>query len=156
MVTKDRIEYPVSAGGVVYRVQDGEVDVVICGMHSPNGWIWGLPKGTPDPGETLEETALREVTEETGLTVTLEAPIGSIQYWFADQNTEVMYHKTVHFYIMSPTGGSFGDHDHEFDEVRWSSAEESRRNLTHQDEINILDKAIEMVTQIIGKARNSD
>ena len=132
------------------------MDVVICGQRSENGWIWGLPKGTPDPGETLEETAIREVTEETGLKVNLEALIDSIQYWFVRPDNEVRYHKTVHFYLMSPTGGSFSDHDNEFDEVRWSNGEESRRTLTHKNEIDILEKAIEMVSQRARKAGNDD
>jgi len=157
MATKTKnIEYPVSAGGVVYRMQDGEVDVVICGLNSSNGWIWGLPKGTPDPGETMEETAIREVTEETGLKVTLEALIDSIQYWFVRPNDGVRCHKTVYFYLMNPAGGSFSNHDHEFDEVRWASIEKSRGTLTHQNEINILDKAIEIVLQSTRRAGNSD
>ena len=131
----------------MYRIDEGEVHVVICGQRSHNGWIWGLPKGTPDSGETLEETALREVTEETGLKVTLEAPIGSIQYWFVRPDDGVRCHKTVHFYLMNHVGGSFSDHDNEFDEVRWSSSEESLHTLSYRNEINILDKAIEMVSQ---------
>ena len=111
MASKNRIEYPVSAGGVVYRIDRDEVHVVICGKRSTNGWIWGLPKGTPEPGETLEETAIREVTEETGLKVDLETPIDSIQYWFVRPDNGVKCHKTVHFYLMSAVGGSFSDHD---------------------------------------------
>jgi len=147
MASKLRIEYPVSAGGVVYRIDRGEVHVVICGQLSHNGWSWGLPKGTPEPGETLEETAIREVTEETGLKVALEEPIDSIQYWFVRPDDGVKCHKTVHFYLMNAVGGSISDHDHEFDEVRWSHGEESLRTLTYKNEIDILDKAIEMVSQ---------
>ena len=60
MALRDRIEYPVSAGGIVYRVAGDAVEVTICGRDAPDGWTWGLPKGTPEPGESLEETALRE------------------------------------------------------------------------------------------------
>lgn len=141
-----RVEYPVSAGGVVYRVGDAGVEVVICGHDTPAGWTWGLPKGTPDPGETLEETALREVREETGLNVRMEAPIDSIRYWFVRPDDGVRCHKTVHFYLMSPVGGALEDHDHEFDEVRWSSIDESLRSLTYQNEINVVEKAIAMVS----------
>ena len=157
MATKSKVEYPVSAGGVVYRiVEDGKVDVVICGLCSSNGWTWGLPKGTPEPGETLEETAIREVTEETGLKVSLEAPIDSIKYWFVRPDDGVRCSKTVHFYLMSTQGGSFDNHDHEFDDVRWSNEEDSRNTLTYKNEIDVLGKAIEMVSQRAGKAGNGD
>ena len=140
----------------MYRSSGKNVDVVICGRRSDNGWVWGLPKGTPEPGETLEETAIREVTEETGLSIILGAPIDSIQYWFVRPNDGVKCHKTVYFYLMSSQGGSFSDHDHEFDEVRWSNSEESSRTLTHKNEIDILRKAIEMVSQRNRKTENSD
>ena len=80
MKRNQRVERPVSAGGVVYRTDGGNPEIVVCGRDSPP--IWGLPKGTPDPGESHEQTAVREVEEETGLTVELEGLIDSIDYWF--------------------------------------------------------------------------
>jgi 8-oxo-dGTP pyrophosphatase MutT (NUDIX family) len=96
---------------------------------------------------------VREVKEETGLMVELDAPIGSIQYWFVRSNDGVRCHKTVHFYLMSPVGGSFSDHDQEFDEVRWSPSKEALGDLAYKNEINILEKAVEIVSQ---RARKRD
>ena len=74
---KPRIKSLVSSGGVVYRQQNGSLETVLCGRSEPVRW--SLAKGTPDPGETLEETALREVREETGLEVQLDSSLGSIE-----------------------------------------------------------------------------
>ena len=104
-----RVETLVSCGGVVFRRNEGRLETVLCGRSEPVRW--SLAKGTPDPGETPEQTALREVREETGLEVELDAPLGSIDYWFADRENDVRYHKTVHFYLMSPVGGHIDQHD---------------------------------------------
>ena len=145
MATVSRVEHLVSAGGVVCRPAGDEVEIAICGRRSPEGWTWALPKGTPNPRETVEETALREVTEETGLEVTLETPINSIGYWFVRATDGVRCHKTVHFYLMSAVGGSTSQHDQEFDMVRWSPSEEALQTLTYKNEVDILKKALKMV-----------
>lgn len=60
---------------------------------------WVLPKGTVEKGETFEQTALREVREETGVNATIQAYIGSSTYSFKANNGIV--EKTVHWYLMS-------------------------------------------------------
>src|SRR5919108_4335909 len=75
------VERAVSAGGIVYRVADNGPEFAICGRDSDG--VWGLPKGTPDPGESLEQTAVREVEEETGLKVRVVDKVGVIEYWFS-------------------------------------------------------------------------
>ena len=156
MAANDRIEYPISAGGVVYRLTGSGVEIVIGGFRSQENWTWGLPKGTPDPGETMEETAIREVTEETGLEVSLEAPIDNIQYWFVRSSDGVRCHKTVHFYLMSPTGGSISDHDQEFDAVEWRHDEEALRTLTYRNEAKIVEKAMGMVSRKVDEKGSCD
>ena len=156
MAASDRIEYPVSAGGVVYRVTGDGVEIVMGGFRSQEGWTWGLPKGTPDPGETMEQTAIREVTEETGLEVALEAPIDSIQYWFVRSSNGVRCHKTVHFYLMSAVGGSINEHDREFDAVQWCRDQEALRTLTYKNEAKIVEKAMKMVSRKVAEERAVD
>ena len=145
MRRKERLEQLVSAGGMVYRVSDGEVEVVVCGVGSPPKW--GLPKGTPASGETREQTALREVNEETGLEVEIEGFIDSIDYWFVVPAEGVRCHKTVYFYLMSAKGGDVSLHDHEFDTVRWLPAEEALKTLTYENEVRVVQKGLSMVSE---------
>ena len=131
-----------SAGGVVVRPADSHLEVVL--VHRRSSRLWALPKGTPDSGETLEETALRETREETGLEVEIDAPISSIHYFFVRGSTR--FHKTVHFFLMRPTGGSPDDHDAEFDEARWLPVDEALALLTHATERSVLERAAAMAT----------
>ena len=115
----------------------------MCGRKEP--LRWSLPKGTPDKGESLEETALREVREETGLEVALEAQIANINYWFVTPDHRVQCNKTVHFYLMAHKGGSTDQHDPEFDEVRWFPANEALKGLAYANEAKILEEALTMI-----------
>lgn len=128
-----------AAGGVVMRGSGDEAEVVLTGRTSDGTWVF--PKGTPDPGETIEETALREVREETGLDVVIVAPIGVTDYWFAVPGERV--HKFVHFFLMRPVGGDLSRHDREYDDVRWVPVREARRMLSYETYREILDRAID-------------
>ncbi len=143
MPSSKKMERPVSAGGVVYRIEDQDLQILLCGWRSPSSWM--LPKGTPDPGETLEQTALREVREETGLEVVIQAYVDRTQYWFTSDSGGVRYHKTVHFYLMSPVGGSLSFHDPEFDLVQWFPVGEAVRAMTHTNDARIVERAVAMV-----------
>jgi 8-oxo-dGTP pyrophosphatase MutT (NUDIX family) len=126
---------------VVHRITEDRHEIVIVHRRSPV--LWALPKGTPDSGETIEETALRETREETGLEVALEAPISSIRYFFVRGSTR--FHKTVHFFLMRPIGGDLELHDHEFDEVRWAPIEEAQALLTHATERSVVERALKLI-----------
>jgi len=155
-----------SAGGVVFRLasllspdrdftqnhsesrRNGEgfdkmvsMEVVLVGRS--HAGIWTLPKGTPQPGETIEQVAVREAQEETGLQVQLIAYIGSISYSFVRE--QVRYHKQVRHFLMEAVGGDTALHDHEYDLVQWFSLSEASRCLTYQNEVHILSQAEEML-----------
>jgi len=135
------VERAVSAGGVVHRRGREGIEVVLCGRTTEG--IWGLPKGTPDADESLEEAAVREVGEETGLRVAIEAKIGTIEYWFAREG--VRYHKFVHHYLMVATGGSLDDHDWEYDRVEWLPLEEACKTLSYVNEAEVVRKAAGLI-----------
>lgn len=128
------VERAVSAGGVVVREGTAGPEVVICGRDSDG--VWGLPKGTPAEGESLEKAALREVSEETGLKVEIVKKVGVVEYWFARNG--VRYHKWVHHYLMRATGGSTADHDFEYDRVEWFPIEEAIETLTFDNDKGIV------------------
>ncbi len=146
MVSKPstRREQVVSAGGAVYRHGPEGIEVVLCGRTREG--LWALPKGSPQPGEALEHTALREVEEETGLAVAIEDGVGSIRYQFAGPDG-TGYDKRVEHYLMAPTGGSLAAHDGEFDVVRWAPVEEALRLLRYPNEREIVRKAVRLIRQ---------
>ena len=135
----------VSSGGVIYRETNGVPETVLCGRSDPVRW--SLAKGTPDEGETLAETALREVREETGLEVELDAPLGSIEYWFVDRQNDTRYHKTVHFYLMVPVGGNTDRHDREFDVVKWFEVDAALAALAYVNEAGVLRRALAIINE---------
>ena len=129
-----------SAGGIVIRFHDGVPQLVVGRRRRErDGVTWTLPKGTPNPHETTEQTAVREVAEETGLEVRIVRPFDSIQYRFTQGGTRI--HKTVHYFLMHPTGGDLARHDHEFDEVRWIWFDEASTLLTFETERALVARA---------------
>jgi 8-oxo-dGTP pyrophosphatase MutT (NUDIX family) len=132
-VARLRAALATSAGGVVVRA-DGNRHSLVVGMRrrARDSVTWTLPKGTPDPGETIEETALREVAEETGLEVRIVEPLSAIEYDFVQDGTRI--HKTVHYYLMEATGGDLSRHDAEFERVRWVPFDEADGLLTFATE----------------------
>ena len=133
-----------SAGGIVVRYEGDSPQLVVgCRRRDRDIVTWTLPKGTPNPGETREETAVREVAEETGLEVRIKGPLDSIEYWFVQGGTRI--HKTVHYFLMDPTGGDLGRHDHEFETVRWIGFDEAQHLLTFETERALVARAAEAV-----------
>lgn len=122
-----------SAGGIVVR-DAGDGPALVVGMRRRDREVvtWTLPKGTPDMGESLEATAIREVGEETGLDVRIVGPLPSISYSFVQSGTRIR--KTVHYWLMEPVGGDLDRHDREFEQVRWVSFDDAPALLTFETE----------------------
>jgi 8-oxo-dGTP pyrophosphatase MutT (NUDIX family) len=143
-VARLRTSTATSAGGIVVRYEAGRPHLVIGSRRRErDGRTWTLPKGTPKRDETTEETALREVAEETGLEVRITGPLDSIEYWFVQSGTRI--HKTVHYFLMEPTGGDLAKHDHEFDQVRWIPFDEAATTLTFETERALVAHAADLL-----------
>ena len=128
----------ISSGGVLFRPSNGDFEVaLIC-----RGKVWCLPKGIIEGNETPEETALREVSEETGLEGKTVEKVGEITYQFF---REKPYVKTVHFFLLRHTGGSITAHDSEADKVRWFPISEAVKVVTYVNEKRMLRKAERML-----------
>jgi 8-oxo-dGTP pyrophosphatase MutT (NUDIX family) len=142
----------VSAGGVVWRHSaTGELEIVLCGRERDGSWA--LPKGTPDEGESIEETALREVREETGLEVELGESLGFIEYWFVADGARI--HKRVYHWLMAAVGGDTHHHDHEFDAVDWVPVGEAAGLLTYKDERDVVARAASELTGDLWASENA-
>jgi ADP-ribose pyrophosphatase YjhB (NUDIX family) len=138
-----RVEDLVSAGGIVYQQGDGGPRVVLVGRLGDG--LWGLPKGTPIEGESIEQTARREVREETGLEVEIERSVGSIEYWFTRLEQGTRFHKIVHHFLMRPTGGGLDKHDHEYDVAEWFPARAAVERLTYRNEAELLRRVLNLL-----------
>src|SRR3954462_2963493 len=79
-----------AAGAVVWRVIDGQTKVLL--VHRTQHKDVSLPKGKVDPGATLPQTAVREIFEETGLTVTLGAPLGVVEYTLPNGRDKIVHY----------------------------------------------------------------
>jgi 8-oxo-dGTP pyrophosphatase MutT (NUDIX family) len=104
---------------------------------------WVLPKGHVEPGETPEQTAVREVHEETGLQARVVSPLGPIEYWFVADNRRV--HKTVHHYLLEATGGALGTEDMEVSEVAWVPLGELVERMRYASERRLLHRLPELL-----------
>jgi 8-oxo-dGTP diphosphatase len=144
-----------AAGGVIFRIVGGHAEVALCFKRREK--IWCLPKGLIEQGETAEESALREVKEETGLKGEIIKKIGQVKYGFFGKGQH--YFKTVHFYLLEYSEGSMDNHDSEVDKVEWFSISKTLQILAYVNERKILRKAKNMVKKwsqniLAGKTKN--
>lgn len=109
------------------------------------GSVWCLPKGLVDKGEIPEETALREVTEETGLKGRIIEKLGEIKYWYYIKEENAKCKKTVHFFLMEYEGGDLRKHDWEVDDASWFPIDEAVKKARYKGEKVMIEKAREVL-----------
>jgi 8-oxo-dGTP pyrophosphatase MutT (NUDIX family) len=139
-----------SAGGLVIdgidRPRDEQVAALIGRVDRRGRMLWSLPKGHIELGETAEQTAIREVAEETGIQGSVLAALGRIDYWFVTDGRRV--HKTVHHYLMRCSGGELSDEDVEVAEVAWVPISELPSRLAYADERRLAEVADELIDKL--------
>lgn len=130
-----------SAGGLILdQLGPGSSAALIGRLDRRGRLLWSLPKGHVEPGETEQETAVREVAEETGVRGRVVGKLGVIDFWFVADGRRV--HKTVHHFLLvavDPVGGlALSDEDVEVSEVAWVPLAEVGAQLAYADERRLL------------------
>lgn len=137
-----------AAGAVCWREVDGNPEVLL--VRRPRHRDVSLPKGKLDPGETLPETAVREIAEETGLVIALGAPLGvvdydlpsgrpkQVHYWAAEVDDEAEFHS------------AFAAND-EIESLEWVGVHHARRLLSYPHDTEVVSRFAAL--HALGRAR---
>ena len=138
-----------SAGGVVLRTIDGVVHALV--IRDPYT-RWGLPKGHAEDGESLQETALREVREETGLgDLRLGPELVTIDWFFRAQDKEI--HKFATFYLMySDHGEPVPEQDEGITRCEWVPLASAHEKVSYANASEVM-KVAQRVGQAVGETR---
>jgi len=143
------IKNQVSSGGVIFRPDNNDADVVLVSVKG--GTVWCLPKGLIDRGEKPEETAVREVREETGINGKIIEKIGDTSYWYYLKEENARCRKTVHFYLMEYQSGNTKDHDDEVNEAMWFPIDDALKKISYKGDREILEKAKSMIEKKVNQ-----
>jgi 8-oxo-dGTP pyrophosphatase MutT (NUDIX family) len=138
------MEREFSAGAVVLKTIRGRPMVAAIRPQGKPEGVWALPKGNLDPGEKPEETAVREVFEETGVQGRLVEKLGDVKYTYTRRGGERVF-KIVSFYLLRAGRGRIGDIEErmriEVAEARWLPLDEASRLLAYGGEREMVQKA---------------
>jgi 8-oxo-dGTP pyrophosphatase MutT (NUDIX family) len=144
VVKKTKWKREISAGGIVYKKQDGQIFVLMINPKSrdfgPPEDYWTFPKGKQDkPNEDLPQVAVREVREEGGVDAEIEHELGYQKYFRNWKGDEAI--KFVHYFLMKYLSGDPSHHDHEVADCGWFRLEEVESKLKFDTDKNVFEKA---------------
>lgn len=147
-MTRRRAELEVSAGGIVFRRDEGAAARYLLIRDSYDNW--GFPKGHLEDGESPAEAARRETYEETGLEhLVLQGPIRVIDWHFRFRGRHI--HKYCHFFLFeSPAGEACPQLDEGITDCQWRTIEEALEILSYDNARGVLKRAEEMVRTLVA------
>ena len=139
------MEREFSAGGVLIKRLGGRPHVAAIRPQGRREGTWALPKGNIDPGEKPDETALREVWEETGVRGKLVGKLGDVKYTYTRRDGGRVF-KVVSFYLLTAGRGRLGEIEErmriEVAEARWLPLDEAPKLLAYGGEREMAEKAL--------------
>ena len=133
-----------SAGGVVFKKSADKTEILVSQHSQHHGWVF--PKGLIGDHvekEGKEETAIREVKEETGAVGKIIRALNPVTYWFVLEGEKVR--KTVYYFIMEYIGGDIAKHDHEMEKVEWLPVEKVEERLTYKSDKIVWQEAKKLI-----------
>lgn len=130
----------ISAGGLVVRRGARGIEMLVAEQLDRNSGrrTVRLPKGKVDPGETLEQAAVREVREEAGISARIVAPLGDVSYSFFERRAGRQIAKRVHYYLMRWVSGEAHAADGEMEAVAWCAPSDAQRRMSFDAEREIV------------------
>lgn len=137
-----------AAGAVCWREGDGHPEVLV--IRRPRNADVSLPKGKVDPGESLPETAVREVAEETGLVVALGAPLGVISYTLPGGRAKAVHYWAAEVDDETEQTGAFTPND-EVSSFEWVAVHEARKLLSYPHDFDVVARFAAL--HALGRAR---
>lgn len=126
-----------AAGAVCWRIVDGTARILL--VHRNRHGDISLPKGKVDPGETLPETAVREILEETGLSIALGAPLGTVEYELPGGRDKVVSYWSAEIDEHALQLARFQPND-EITALEWLPLDEARAKLSYPHDRDVLDR----------------
>lgn len=137
-----------AAGAICWRLVDGKARILL--VHRGDRADVSLPKGKLDPGETLPQTAVREIAEETGLTIALGAPLGTVEYTLPSGKEKVVYYWSAEVSAHALELSKFIPNS-EISSVEWVSLGRARKKLTYAHDVDVVDRFARRLAE--GRAR---
>lgn len=138
------MRFEFSAGGVVYKKEDGKIFVLVAQHSQHHGWVF--PKGLigdKKKGESKEETAVREVEEETGVVAEIKKSFEPVIYWYVLKGEKIK--KTVYYFLMEYISGNINNHDFEMENVEWLPKDKIYERLTYSSDKKVWQVAFKML-----------
>ncbi|MFY9554170.1 MAG: NUDIX hydrolase [Blastocatellia bacterium] len=135
-----------AAGGIVLNDRHGKPAVLL--VHRPRYDDWSFPKGKVDPGETLEEAALREVREETGLRCRIVRLLAGTRYRYRTRNRGRLRYKSVQYFLMDAETRRIKVPGDEVDRAEWFGFEEAKRVLSYAQDRRLLESLLRQTSTV--------
>ncbi|WP_243844321.1 NUDIX domain-containing protein [Salinibacterium sp. ZJ454] len=131
-----------------WKISEGKVKILL--VHRTQHKDVSLPKGKLDPGETLPQCAVREIAEETGLAITLGAPLGTVEYTMPNGRSKIVHYWQAEVGQLAIANSTFVSND-EIEALQWVSLKRARRILSYAHDVELVERFAERLER--GRAR---
>lgn len=138
------MKFEFSAGGIVLKKDGKKIEVLVAQHSQHHGWVF--PKGLIGDhvkGEKKEDTAIREVEEETGIKANIVKGLPPVTYWYVFEGEKIK--KTVYYFLMEYVSGNIEKRDMEMENVEWLPIEEVERRLTYKSDKKVWQETRELI-----------